>query len=330
MKAASLCVSKLLKDKDGSKTSKCYDLFLVDENKQIVSGSNLLYNDRLKWQARCKEMFNEQKLRFVDQDSLQDADFDLLCKYTKLRKLSNCVKETLGGVSDGKKGQVVDSTSGELKFEELLRSAEFSQCIWAFIISNHDVKPARISQALNSVTFNWVIDLCTTLEIDGQKLNASEHSVIAFFNADINTIWLRSAQLESGEIDVVQNFVRTLADKITSILKSNKIPVSSYGKLVMVQMLEHWNKGSDSLLREIACEYPAHEKDLLSQEKISRDSPGMPVPIEEQQFLVQNPNCLFDVEELVAVLVKGREGISSYIFARVRDRQEACASSMYS
>jgi len=328
IKAASLCVSKLLKDTDRSKSSKCYDLFLIDENKKIVSGGNLLYNDRLKWQERCKEIFNEQKLRFVDQDSLKDADFDLLCKYTKLRKLSNCVRETLGGVSDGKRGQIVHSTSEELKFEDFVRSAEFSQCIWAFIIDNHDFKPARISQVLNSVTFNWVIDLFTTLEIDGQKLTASEQSAVAFFDAYTNTIWVRSAQLESGEIDVVQIFVRTLAEKIASILKNNKIPVSSYGELVMVQMLEHWNKGSDSLLREIAREYPDYGKDILSLEKNSRDSPGMPVPIEEHQFLVQNPNCLFDVEELVALLFEGREGISSYIFARVRDRQ--MAKGMYS
>jgi HEPN domain-containing protein len=320
------CIVKLLQD-DGQ-SSQCLEteIILVGNDKRLYPSSKLIYIDKIECRKRCSEIGKEHDLHFVDEtllrsrgdyyDSGESDKWDVFCKFTKLRKLSDCVKERLGDGIEDENLQKIPSHS-ELKLEKFVKSAEFSRCV--SILSNATryslaMNESKFFQMLNSVKFMWVLDLHTTLEVNEENLVATKEEKLAFF---INkNLWVKSAQLDN--FDVSQKFVRSLAIAIASYLC---IPIYRR-KEALVEMLEEWKKEPEHFVREFAEKNPQWSSEILSQETTVHDSPGMPVPIEQHRFLIQSTDCTFEVEEIVAVAGNAKDGMSSYIFGSVRKRSD--------
>jgi HEPN domain-containing protein len=333
IQAALRCVINLLQD--GGQSLPCFEteIILVGNDKRLYPSSKLIYIDRMEWRKRCSEIGHEHDLHVVDETLLRSGQrswetlwhdwdesdkllrkWDVLCKFTKLRKLSDCVKERLGDGIEDENMQKSPSHS-EVKLEKFVKSAEFSRCISILSSARHyfpaSMEEMNFFQTLNKVKFIWVLDLHTTLEVKEKKLTATKEEKLAFFIN--NNLWVKSAQVDN--VDVGQQFVRGLASAIASYLC---IPLCRED---LVVMLEKWNKPPEHFFREFGENFQ-WSSEVLSQGTAVHDSPGMFVPIEQHRFLVQSTDCSFEVEEIVAVADKTSDGMSSYIFGIVCMRSE--------
>jgi len=331
IEAAVRSVAKLLENKSLQQkyleSSQSLELFLVDEHKQICSSKKLLFLDKPVWKERCTKFCKEHGLSFVQIGLLERHmdELNLLCKITSLRKLSDCVSECLCKMCEVDT-VLATASAHELKLDEVVRSAEFAHCICAIMYWSLEtnLKPAKVHKVLNSVKIKWVPELYTELVINGDKLTDSESETCAFFMD--TTLWVKSALLDSGEHDTTQSFLRRTAEQISSILHHNGI-LASFREHYIVEMLEHWKKGPQILLREFASKNPAFFA-LLAVEILGKDqrnslrnSPGMCVPLDQHSLLIQNMLCSFEVGELVAVADGSKDGIAAYLFARVSTRE---------
>ena len=322
IEAAVRSVAKLLENESLQQkyleSSQSLEFFLVDEHKQICSSNQLLLLDKPVWKERCTKICEEQGLSFVQIGRLErhmDA-LNLLCKITSLRKLSDCVSECLCKMCEVDTG-LATASARELKLDEVVRSAEFAHCIRAISLQTN-LKPGKVHKMLNSVKIKWVPELYTELVINGDKLTGSESETCAFFMD--TTLWVKSALLDSGKHDTTQSFLRRTAEQISSILHHNGInAIGSYTESCIVEMLEHWEKGPQILLREFASRHAYLDAGILGKDP--RRSEGMCVPLDQHNLLIQNMLCSFEVEELVAVADGLKDGITAYIFARVCKRE---------
>jgi HEPN domain-containing protein len=293
-----------------------FDIYLLDQEKHFVSSKNLVWPDQIDLKCRCINLFKCTGKKFPHKELPLFDQAQRLCQVSTMRKLSQEVHDVL--IHDPIS---VPPNQYERNFLEFLKSREFAIGMMSILVDeNRAIDPqdtyTNIVKILSRICFCWSNGIETVLKsmIDGTLIKGSERRQNVFLEMNSGNLLLCAGILgdsEKGE----DNLLADLSKRLNFIFHANNLPSVNGLHHVMV-VLKCWKSGVDTIL-------PALEDFSGIQTSTDRGNSGLHYEVGTfvspvlHEFLSQSLFCIFEVDELVAIISDVVDGIQRYRFGRI-------------
>eukprot|EP00935_MAST-01C_sp_MAST-1C-sp1_P002061 g2061.t1 len=326
--AAELCVLKCAQALGGrlDHIAELEDTFLFSEEGQLLRADQLIWADLPRWKRRCRSYLHRAELFFLlEQEDEVVRVLPKLCKCTKLRQLSQCVKEELSEAT-----VMTEPDANDRKLLILLQSTEFAQaCIACAKGADSDV--AAMRKVLSELEISWS---SAPLECVLRWVDTDEGSIVAgssvhsgvFLDPSDGKIWMQSGLLGGDEPGDKRELLLDWAETVLPrLLQKGGImgADASAGRTFYLRLLQCWEVGPSVIVK--ACE----RLDITFQAHLTPNEweSGSLVPLELHECVQQSWSYSYQAQEIIAVLDEEKSDFERYRYAKVLEASNPEASS---